>query len=111
MTKKERNAILQKAQNAVAEREYEKAMAVLQDGISRHKIEWERLDYCNARIGYYDDYWFLESYNTITAFADTDEEVTYDVLRLVYDYTATSAKHFSKFRNRFDYTVITYRAV
>lgn len=42
-------------------------------------------------------YHVLRSYNTIVAFIDPRTATLYDVLRLVYGYTATSAQHISKF--------------
>lgn len=39
----------------------------------------------------------LRSYNTIVAFIDVQTDTLYDVLRLVYGYTSTSAQHISKF--------------
>ena len=58
-----------------------------------------RLDYCNAEtfnVG--SRYTALRSYNTIVAFYDYETDILYDVLRYVYVYTATSAKHIAKFR-------------
>ena len=59
-----------------------------------------RLDYCTAEtfnVG--SRYTVLRSYNTIVAFYDHERDTLYDVLRYVYGYTATSAKHIAKFRN------------
>ena len=42
-------------------------------------------------------YHVLRSYNTIVAFIDPTTDTLYDVLRLVYGYTSTSAQHISKF--------------
>lgn len=39
----------------------------------------------------------LRSYNTIVAFIDVRTDTLYDVLRLVYGYTSTSAQHINKF--------------
>lgn len=60
----------------------------------------QRLDYCTAEtfnVG--SRYTALRSYNTIVAFYDHETDTLYDVLRYVYGYTATSAKHIAKFRN------------
>lgn len=43
----------------------------------------------------------LRSYNTIVAFIDVQTDTLYDVLRLVYGYTSTSAQHISKFAQDF----------
>lgn len=58
----------------------------------------KRLDNCTAWIYENDNYYVLQSYNTIIAFIDKTTNTLYDVLRYVYGYTATSAKHISKFR-------------
>lgn len=42
-------------------------------------------------------YHVLKSYNTIVAFIDVRTDTLYDVLRLVYGYTSTSAQHIAKF--------------
>lgn len=63
----------------------------------------QRLDYCTAEtfnVGY--RYTALRSYNTIVAFYDHETDILYDVLRYVYGYTATSAKHIAKFRIMMD---------
>lgn len=39
----------------------------------------------------------LRSYSTIVAFIDVQTDTLYDVLRLVYGYTSTSAQHIAKF--------------
>ena len=59
----------------------------------------ERLDYCQAYILDFEDWQALRSYNTIVALYDKTRGTFYDVLRYAYGYTATSAKHISKFRN------------
>lgn len=42
-------------------------------------------------------YHALRSYQTIVAFIDPTTDTLYDVLRLVYGYTSTSAQHIAKF--------------
>lgn len=42
-------------------------------------------------------YRVLTSYNTVVAIIDVQTGTLYDVLRLVYGYTVTSAQHISKF--------------
>lgn len=59
----------------------------------------ERLRTCTAYV--YKDhngYTVLRSYNTFVAFITPNGDFV-DVLRLVYGYTATSAKHIRKFEN------------
>lgn len=60
-----------------------KAQKVLADG-SKEIDYFERLDYCQAWTCQTTGYSFLVSYETIVA-----------------GYTATSAKHIAKFRNKF----------
>lgn len=62
--------------------------------------KFERLDYCQAYTYQTRGYSFLMSYNTLVAFIDDNGQM-YDILRLVYGYTATSAKHIAKFSNQF----------
>ena len=62
-------------------------------------------------------YHVLRSYDTIVAFIDPTTDTLYDVLRLVYSYTSTSAQHIAKFDH--DYSMgkwgcakrVTYRDV
>ena len=56
-------------------------------------------------------YVFLVGYSTLVAYIDSDG-VLVDILRLVNDYTVTSAKHIAKFRNMFKHCYeITYMEV
>ncbi len=69
---------------------------------SNHNIvSKHRLNSCQAEIVEYEDYICLYSYNTLVAFIDRKLDTCYDVLRLVYGYTATSAQHITKFYNKF----------
>lgn len=67
---------------------------------SKEIDEFERLDYCQAMTYQTRGYSFLMSYGNLVAFIDDSGNMC-DVLRLVYGYTSTSAKHISKFRNKF----------
>ena len=95
MTKRE----IQKQENIIVENAWSKAKKV-RNNTPKRLDEFERLDYCQAKTYQTMGYSFLISYNTIVAFID-DSGNLFDVLRLVYGYTATSAKHISKFRNKF----------
>lgn len=95
MTKKE----IQKIENQLVENAYAKAPKIWIK-VCRELGYFERLDYCQAWVYQTKGYTYLISYNTIVAFID-DSGNMYDVLRLVYGYTATSAKHISKFRGKF----------
>ena len=95
MTKRE----MQKHENILVENAWEKSKKVWANA-SKEIDDFERLDYCQAKTYQTRGYSFLISYNTIVAFID-DSGNMFDVLRLVYGYTNTSAKHISKFRNQF----------
>ena len=72
---------------------------VFTDGIASHYSGEVRLDYCTATVFSYGGYYWLRSYNTVIAVYDPNRDMTFDMLRYVYGYTATSAKHVAKFRN------------
>ena len=95
MTKRE----MQRIENQLVEQAWERAKKVWTNG-SKELDEVERLDNCQAWTYQTRGYSFLVSYETIVAFID-DRVNMYDVLRLVYGYTATFAKHIAKFRNKF----------
>lgn len=85
------NKTEKKAYNSIIEKEWEKA---------RLEFDYKcdtRLRTCTAWVYETKDYYFLRSYNTIVAFIDKSTDICYDVLRLVYGYTPTSAQHISKF--------------
>ena len=82
--------------NAIVEKEWEKAY-------TEYKLECchsraPRLRSCTACVYETSNYYYLRSYNTIIAFIDKTTDTCYDVLRLVFGYTATSAQHIAKFR-------------
>lgn len=56
-----------------------------------------RLYHCQAWLAETDSFLVLRSYDTIVAIFHKNTGIMYDVLRLVYGYTATSAQHISKF--------------
>ena len=58
----------------------------------------ERLRSCSASVITTDRYYVLQSYSTVIAIIDRATDTLYDALRMVYGYTATSAKHVAKFR-------------
>lgn len=71
-----------------------------------------RLDYCQAWTQDFEGFTLLWSYNTAVAVYDKSTDTLYDVLRAVYGYTATSAKHIAKFRHMCNHAnVLTYREV
>ena len=97
MTKKE----IQKVANAIVENELEKIEKDLENGIQYIA----RLRSCTADVYASDHYYILKSYSTIIAAIDADG-VCYDFLRKVYGYTATSAKHISKFAHDYGCGVV-----
>ena len=66
----------------------------------------KKLRYCTARVYDTKNYYLLKSYNTFIACIDKKTNSLYDCLRIVYGYTATSAKHISKFNQ--DYGLEKY---
>ena len=60
---------------------------------------WKRLRSCSAAVLETPSFFILRSYNTVVAVIDKDTGSTWDVLRMVYGYTATSAQHIAKFSN------------
>lgn len=57
-----------------------------------------RLRKCQAYVWETSQFYILQSYNTFVACMDKGYDTCYDALRIVYGYTATSAKHISIFR-------------
>lgn len=60
---------------------------------------WKRLRTCSAKVLETPSFFILRSYNTVVAVIDKCTGSTWDVLRMVYGYTATSAQHIAKFSN------------
>ena len=58
----------------------------------------KRLCSCTAWVWETENFYVLQSYSTFIACIEKSTDTCYDVLRLVYGYTATSASHVSKFR-------------
>ena len=61
--------------------------------------ETRKLRNCTAMVLITDEYYILQSYNTVVAFIDRESDTLYDILRYVYGYTSTSAQHISKFES------------
>ena len=57
-----------------------------------------RLRTCTACVWETEHYYILQSYNTFIACIEKETDTCYDVLRIEYGYTSTSAQHISKFR-------------
>lgn len=88
MTQKEKQQIINNAVQ-LAMNDFEKQNSGL--------IRVGRLRTCNATVYVNDRYIVLISYKTAVAFIDKQEQKAYDILRLVYGYTSTSAQHIAKF--------------
>lgn len=58
-----------------------------------------RLRTCKATVYESEHYLVLQSYNTVVAIIDKEDEALYDFSRYVYGYTATTAQHIAKFAN------------
>lgn len=92
MTKQEKEK-----KNKEIEREWNKASAEYD---KEYPIKTSKqLRSCTALVYETSNYYFLQSYGTIIAFIDKATDTCYDVLRLVYGFTRTSAQHIAKFRH------------
>lgn len=99
---------LQMAENALCEREFEKAMEEFDD---RHSY-WVQLRSCKADVCRTEHYIVLRSYRTFVAVINNETGHGYDLLRMVYGYTATTAQHINKFYKDYGgYYHHTWRAV
>ena len=77
-----------------------------------NSINKVRLNKCKAYVEETENYYLLFSYKTFVAFINKRENICYDILRLVYGYTSTSAHHIAKFRNAYGAVdTLTYRPV
>lgn len=74
----------------------EKSRAELELG-NYHNVT--RLRSCKAYVYETDHYFWLKSYGTFVAFIEKTTDTCYDILRMVYGYTVTSAQHIVKFRH------------
>ena len=71
----------------------------------------KRLRTMSARVYETTNYYILKSYNTFIACINKNTKTCSDVLRNVYGYTPTSAKHISAFDSDFGATKrVTWRA-
>jgi len=76
------------------------------------KMNLGKLRNCTAEVLETENYFFLRSYNTIIAVMYKWTGECFDVLRMVYGYTATSAQHIAKFaRDYHETNRYTYRDV
>lgn len=82
------------------------------DMYKEHVINKVRLNKCKAYVEETENYYLLLSYYNFVAFINKREQICYDILRLVYGYTNTSAQHIAKFRKAYGAVdTLTYRPV
>lgn len=89
--------------NGLCEVIWNDAMKEYQEEFHNRVTPWRKLLSCQAFTVETDNYIYLKSYNTIIAVIDKTSDTLYDLLRGVYGYTATSAKHIAKFNNEMGY--------
>lgn len=81
---------------------FERAASALH--VANNNFDVKRLRKCQAVVLVLNDYYMLQSYNTVVAVIDRNTGDQVDVLRKVYGYTATSAKHIAKFFSDYGYS-------
>ena len=85
----------------------EKCVTVYNDFLNDYKqtsdIVIHPLRHCQAEVIETDMYYALRSYSTLVAIIPKYTHELYDILRLMYGYTSTSAQHISKFRADYIY--------
>ena len=80
---------------------------IISNETSRAKLELgnyyniTRLRTCKAVVYETEHYLWLKSYDTFVAFICKTTDTCYDILRMVYGYSATIAQHIAKFRKDF----------
>lgn len=91
---------MKKQQQVVWNEESKQALEQFKEGLNEMNLIKSpvRLRTCFAMVYENERYIYLRSYNTIIAFIDKEDGRLYDVLRLVYGFTATSAQHIAKFK-------------
>ena len=84
--------------NMICETEFERAKAELREACEPGgQYNRYRLRTCTAWVIETEKYYLLQSYGTLIACINKTTDTLFDVLRIVYGYTATSAQHISKF--------------
>lgn len=75
-------------------------------------VSVKRLRTYQAYVYETDSYYILKSYSTVVAFIRKDDCECFDILRKVYGYTSTNARHIAKFRHDYNATEVqTWREV
>lgn len=85
----------------------EKCVTIYNDFLDDYKktldVVIRPLRYCQAEALETNSFYALRSYSTIVAIIPKYTHELYDILRLMYGYTATSVQHISKFRDDYIY--------
>ena len=68
-------------------------------------LSLRRLHRCQAYVYETERYYILKSYATFVAFIRKSDGECFDILRIVYGYSASSVQHIAKFKN--DYHAIS----
>ena len=82
-------------QNEFCEWAYEEAMKEYSRTL--HYDDCKRLRTCTAWVYETENWYILRSYGTFVAVIEKLTDTLYDVLRVTYGYTSTSAQHIVKF--------------
>lgn len=61
-------------------------------------LSLRRLHKCQAYVYETERYYILKSFATVVAFIRKSDGECFDILRIVYGYSATSAQHIAKFK-------------
>lgn len=86
---------IQDSINVYCMNHYNHAMRELQ----KEQPNGKRLRSCTAWVFETTHYYILRSYNTYIAVIRKETDALWDVLRVVYGYTSTSAQHVAKFNH------------
>ena len=100
---------MKKAQQVVINDYVLKNYSKMMEGFRENWYSSVRLRSCQACVYETENFFVLKSYDTIVAFIDKNTQQKFDILRYVYGYTSTSAKHIAKFFSDYgDFRVSTY---
>lgn len=75
----------------------EEVFNIAMEELEHNVKECTRLRTCQAYVYETSNFYVLRSYNTFIACISKGTDILYDLLRLEYGYTSTSAHHISKF--------------
>lgn len=98
--------------NEYVEQAFDRFVTYIDKCLPVSSADKKQLRSCSAKTYTVGHYVILQSYATPVAFIDKSTGELFDVLRLVYGYTATSAQHIAKFAQDFHHTqTFTYKQV